>query len=58
MVNQFILTGQYYSARFGPPDFNAVLAVFPTVIRFLPFLFSNMGVVGLVALLPERTRDA
>ena len=46
VVNQFILTGQYYSARFGPPDFNAVLAVFPTVIRFLPALFSNMGGVG------------
>ncbi len=40
-VNQFILTGQYYSARFGPPDYNAVLAVFPTVIRFSPALFSE-----------------
>lgn len=46
MVNQFILTGQYYSARFGPPDYNAVLAVFPTVIRFTPALFSNMGGEG------------
>jgi len=46
VVNQFILTGQYYSARFGPPDYNAVLAVFPTVLRFLPALFSNMGGVG------------
>ena len=46
MVNQFILTGQYYSARFGPPDVNAVLAVFPTVIRFTPSLFSNMGGEG------------
>jgi hypothetical protein len=46
MVNQFILTGQYYSTRFGPPDYNAVLAVFPTVIRFLPFLLSNMGGTG------------
>ena len=45
-VNQFILTGQYYSARFGPPDYNAVLAVFPTVIRFSPALFSNMGGEG------------
>jgi Carboxypeptidase regulatory-like domain len=43
LVNQFVLTGQYYSARFGPPDYNAVLAVFPTVIRFSPALFSNMG---------------
>jgi hypothetical protein len=46
MVNQFILTGQFYSTTFGPPDYNAVLAVFPTVIRFLPTLFSNMGGVG------------
>jgi Carboxypeptidase regulatory-like domain len=45
-VNQFILTGQYYSARFGPPDYNAVLAVFPTVIRFSPALFSNIGGEG------------
>ena len=45
-VNQLILTGQYYSARFGPPDYNAVLAVFPTVIRFLPAVFSNMGGMG------------
>lgn len=42
-VNQFIFTGQYYSARFGPPNEDAVLAVFPTSIRFLPALFSNMG---------------
>ena len=48
IVNQFILTGQYYSARFGPPNYNAVLAVFPTVIRFLPALFSNMGGMGYI----------
>jgi Carboxypeptidase regulatory-like domain len=46
VVNQFIFTGQYYSARFGPPDYNAVLAVFPTVVRFSPALFSNMGGEG------------
>lgn len=46
VVNQFVLTGQYYSARFGPPDYNAVLAVFPTVIRFSPSLFANMGGEG------------
>ena len=46
VVNQFILTGQYYSARFGPPDYNAVLAVFPTVVRFSPALFANMGGEG------------
>ncbi len=46
IVNQFIFTGQYYSARFGPPDYNAVLQVFPTVVRFLPFLFNSVGGVG------------
>ena len=45
-VNQFIITGQYYSARFGPADYPAVLAVFPTVVRFSPSLFSNMGGEG------------
>jgi hypothetical protein len=34
-VNQMIFSGFYYSARFGPPDEGAVLAAFPTVIRFL-----------------------
>jgi hypothetical protein len=29
-----------------PPDENAVLAVFPTVIRFLPQFFDNMGGMG------------
>ena len=46
LVNQLILTGQYYSARFGPPDEAAVLAVFPTVIRFGAARFSNMGGTG------------
>ena len=46
MVNELILTGQYYRSRFGPPDENAVLAVFPTVIGFSPALFSSMGGVG------------
>ena len=46
VVNQLILTGQYYSTRFGPPDYAAVLAVFPTVIQFAPALFSNMGGTG------------
>jgi hypothetical protein len=45
-VNQFLLTGQYYTSRFGPPDEGAVLAVFPTVVRFAPALFSNMGGTG------------
>lgn len=45
-VNQFIFSGFYYSARFGPPDESAVLAAFPTVIRFSPALFSNLGGAG------------
>jgi hypothetical protein len=46
VVNQLILTGQYYSTRFGPPDYGAVLAVFPTVIQFQAANFSNMGGTG------------
>jgi len=42
-VNQFILSGFHYDARFGPPDENAVLAAFPTVIQFSPATFANMG---------------
>ena len=42
-VNQLIFSGFYYSARFGSPDEGAVLAAFPTVIRFSPALFSNLG---------------
>ena len=43
VVNQLILTGQYYSTRFGPPDYAAVVAVFPTVIRFGGARFSQIG---------------
>jgi hypothetical protein len=46
MVNNLILTGQYYTSRFGPPSESAVLAVFPTVLNFMPQLFSNMGGIG------------
>ena len=43
-TNQFIVSGMYYSAIFGPPNIQASLAVFPTTIVFgdgAPF--SNMG---------------
>ncbi|HKR84438.1 MAG TPA: carboxypeptidase-like regulatory domain-containing protein, partial [Terriglobales bacterium] len=33
-VNQFIASGLWYSALFGPPDIKASLAVFPTTISF------------------------
>src|SRR5262249_42935299 len=41
--NQFILSGQYYSAKFGPSDPAAVLAVFPTTLQFSGALFYGMG---------------
>jgi hypothetical protein len=45
-VNQFIFSGFYYSARFGPPSESAVLATLPTVVRFAGSLFSPMGGEG------------
>jgi hypothetical protein len=42
-VNQFLVTGQFYSYRFGPPDQNAVLSTFPTTIAFSSTLFNSMG---------------
>jgi hypothetical protein len=44
-VNQFILTGQY-SGRFRPPDYSAVLAVFPAAVGFAGALFNNIGGEG------------
>ncbi len=47
MVNQLLLSASYYTAIFGPPDFNAAVAVFPTTFTFGPGggqgLFSNLG---------------
>jgi hypothetical protein len=34
MVNQFVLSGQWYSATFNNPDRTATLAAFPTTILF------------------------
>ncbi len=42
-VNQLLLSGEYYSARFGPPNLAAALAVFPTTFNFQDGLFSNLG---------------
>ncbi len=42
-VNQFLVTGQFYSARFGPADQNAVLQTFPTMLAFTGTLFNNLG---------------
>jgi Carboxypeptidase regulatory-like domain len=42
-VNQFLLTGQFYSARFGPADQNAALQTFPTTIAFTSSLFNPIG---------------
>jgi hypothetical protein len=42
-TNQFVASGLYYSALFGPPNINGSLALFPTTIAFGDGLFSNMG---------------
>jgi hypothetical protein len=42
-INQFIASAQYYSARFGPSDPAAVLAVFPTTLQFTGSSFYGMG---------------
>jgi len=42
-INQLIFSAFYYSAFFGSSDQAAALAAFPTVVRFSPALFSNMG---------------
>jgi hypothetical protein len=42
-TNQFIMSGEYYSAIFGPPDIKASLALFPTTIVFGDGTFNNMG---------------
>ena len=43
MVNQFIASGLYYSAIFGPPNFAAATAVFPTSIGFSDGLYNGLG---------------
>ena len=44
LVNNFIASGLYYSAIFGPPDLKAALAIFPTTIQnFDGDGFANIG---------------
>ncbi len=44
VINQLILSGLYYSAIFGPPNFNASVAVFPTTVSFADGIgFANVG---------------
>jgi hypothetical protein len=43
MVNQLLLSGSYYTAIFGPPDFANAIKTFPTTWAFGDGLFSNMG---------------
>jgi Carboxypeptidase regulatory-like domain len=42
-VNQFLLSGQWYSAIFGNADSAATLAAFPTTVLFASGQFSDMG---------------
>lgn len=42
-TNQFIMSGLYYSAIFGPPNINAALAVFPTTLAFGDGTYNNLG---------------
>jgi len=42
-TNQFVMSGLYYSAIFGPPNLTASLALFPTTIGFSDGVFNNMG---------------
>jgi len=42
-TNQFVASGLYYSAIFGPPNLAASLKAFPTTIAFTDGSFANMG---------------
>jgi hypothetical protein len=43
MVNNFIVSGMWYSAIFGPPNFAAALKTFPTVLQFNDGLYTTLG---------------
>jgi hypothetical protein len=43
MVNQFIASDIHYVAKFGPPNFAAAVAVFPTSLAFTDGLYSPLG---------------
>ncbi|HEV2195675.1 MAG TPA: carboxypeptidase regulatory-like domain-containing protein [Candidatus Acidoferrum sp.] len=42
-TNQFILSGAWYTALFGPPNLAAALAKFPTSLQFGDGTFTTMG---------------
>jgi len=42
-TNQFIASGLYYSAIFGPPNLTGALKLFPTTLVFGDGSFSNLG---------------
>jgi Carboxypeptidase regulatory-like domain/TonB dependent receptor len=49
MVNQLILSGDHYSAIFGPPNIAAALSIFPTSVLFndgSPFTTMGGGIVS------------
>lgn len=53
-VNQFVASGQWYSAIFGNANQAATLAAFPTTILFASAQFSNLG--GFDFLFPQGRR--
>src|SRR5262249_650132 len=50
-VNQFILSGQWYSAPFAQPNPQAAFSAFPSTLLFANNLFSSMG--GLDFIFPQ-----
>lgn len=53
-VNQFLVSGQWYSAIFGNASPSATLAAFPTTVSFASSQFSNLG--GLDYIFPQGRR--
>ncbi len=45
-VNQFLFSGFYYSAIFGPPDFAAATAAFPVQLSFTGGFFTTLAPIG------------
>lgn len=50
-TNQFILSGAWYQALFGPPNLAGALAKFPTTLEFNDGTFTDMG--GLLFIWPQ-----
>lgn len=53
-VNQFVASGQWYSALFGNASQSATRAAFPTTLQFASGQFTNLG--GLDFLFPQGRR--